>query len=151
MAPRMSPEREREFEELLAFVGFYATHVRGTDPASPSHVSAVVQNIVEKFGKSKALVGLRQAANDTVEATTNLSAEEVARLDSALRAKGIITLSEVRHRYSSMYKRVLRRGSITTEAEYYLVNGIVVDNSCPITTSERHSLEQMLAAYENGA
>lgn len=150
MARRMSPEREREFEELRAFVEFYATQVRGVDPSSPGHFSAVVEGIVEKFGKSKALVGLRQAANDTVEATTSFSPEKVARLDSALRAQGIVTLSAIRHRYSSAYKRILRRGAIKSETEYYLVNGMVVDGTLPLTSAERQSLEQMVAAYESG-
>jgi hypothetical protein len=146
----MSQEREREFEELRAFVDFYATHVHGVDPASPIHVSAAVQEITVKFGRSKALVGLRQAANDTIEATSNLPPEQVAQLDNSLRAQGVLTLSEVRHRYSTAYRRILRRGSIKTETEYYLVNGIVVHNTSSLTNAERQSLEQMLAAYESG-
>ncbi len=67
MSRKMSPEREREYEELHAFLDFISTHVSGIDPADPIHPTNVSKRIVAEFGKSKALEGLKQAVNDTVE------------------------------------------------------------------------------------
>lgn len=63
----MTPEREIEYNELLAYIGFFATAVWQIDPASGTNSANVINGIVQQFGKSKALVGLRQAANDAVE------------------------------------------------------------------------------------
>ena len=61
---------------------------------------------------------------------------------------GLQTLSEMRRRYSALYRKVLRRGKINTETEYYLVNGLVVDQSSTLTTEERTLLQDIVSAYE---
>ena len=55
----MKLESEREYLELLSYVGFFATVVWRIDPASPTHAANVMEGIVKEFSKSKALVGLR--------------------------------------------------------------------------------------------
>ena len=67
MPCQMSPEREREYAELHAFIDFIATDVSGIDPADPIDPTNVGKRIVTEYGKSKALEGLKQAVNDTVE------------------------------------------------------------------------------------
>ncbi len=67
--------------------------------------------------------------NDIVEQTRDWPAEACASLDEALNAAGIITLSEVIRRYASSYKGILKRGTIRNDTEYYLVNGVVVDQA----------------------
>ena len=79
------------------------------------------------------------------------NAEAVGALDQALRAAATLTASEVRRRYGSSFSRVIKRGSIKTETEYYLVAGVVNDLSTQISAQERFSLEQLLEAYEAGA
>jgi hypothetical protein len=107
----MTPERENEYNELLAYVGLFATAVRRIDPASETHPAKVIEGIVQQFGKSKALVGLRQAANDTIEATSNWNSEARAIADEGFRAAGVVTVSEIARRYSSSYKRIIKRGA----------------------------------------
>lgn len=123
----MTPERESEYNELLGYVELFATAVWQIDPASAIHPANVIKGIVQQLGKSKALVGLRQAANDTVEATSNWNSEARAVVDEAFKAAGVITLSEITRRYSASYKRILKRGFIEDETEYYVVNAILVD------------------------
>lgn len=123
----MTPERESEYNKLLGYVELFATAVWQIDPASAIHPANVIKGIVQQLGKSKALVGLRQAANDTVEATSNWNSEARAVVDEAFKAAGVITLSEITRRYSASYKRILKRGFIEDETEYYVVNAILVD------------------------
>jgi hypothetical protein len=95
----MSAEREREYEELQAFLDFIATHVFGIDPANPTHPTNVGRKIAAEFGKSMALRGLRQAINDVLEVLADKPSDVISSLDIALEERQIITLSEVRHRY----------------------------------------------------
>jgi hypothetical protein len=144
----MSPEREREYAELHAFIDFIATHVKGIDPASPVHPTNVGKIIVEQFGRSKALEGLKQAVNDTVEDLREMPGEHLQRLDTALRDSGTITFSEVRRRYASSYKRIMKRGNIKSETEYYLIAGVLAECSSIASEEERAVLNQLVVRYE---
>jgi hypothetical protein len=67
MTYAMSAEREREYADLSAFLDMYATHFRKIDPTDPRHPTNAGLRIFAAVGKSKALVGLRQAINDSLE------------------------------------------------------------------------------------
>lgn len=151
MTRPLSSDREREFQELLAFVSFYMTHVSGVTPTSTLSIETVCAGIIEQHGKSKALEGLRQAANDVIEELSGKRAAGVAALDEALRASGLITASEVRRRYASSYKRITKRGTIRNDTEYYLINGIAVDLASAISDEERVTLQRLLDRYEVAA
>jgi hypothetical protein len=53
-----------------------------------------------------ALDGLRQTINDCVEMSLHFDQTEVEKLDSRLRRRGIVTLSELRRRYSKSYAQI---------------------------------------------
>ncbi|KQW54156.1 hypothetical protein ASC92_22780 [Variovorax sp. Root411] len=129
-------------------MSFYSTHVWRVDATSSVSLATVCAGIVEQYGKSKALEGLRQAANDIIEDLSVRPATGVAALDEALRAAGLLTASEVRRRYASSYKRIMKRGSIRDDTEYYLVNGIVVDLGNATPDEERAMLQRLLDTYE---
>lgn len=148
MGRKMSPEREREYEDLFAFLDFYQANLHKVRLVQTTSFAAEAARIVETYGKSKALEGLRQAVNDVIEELRDLTQESVAIVDNALRASGVRTLSDVRKSYSASYKKILRRGLIKTETEYYLVNGIVVDMASGATDEERATLQSMLDAFE---
>ena len=131
MTRPLSPDREREFQELLAFVSFYTTHVSGVTPTSTFSIQTVCADIIEELSDKQAT--------------------GVAALDEALRASGLITASEVRRRYASAYKRILKRGTIRNDTEYYLINGIVVDLGNGISDEERVTLQRLLDSYEVAA
>jgi hypothetical protein len=146
----MSAEREQELEELLGFLEFHSEHLRRKPTAPPAGLTlrTVVERIAQEHGRSKALEGVRQAVNDALEELAGISPETVRVVDEALGAAGLVSLSELRRRYSSTYQRILRRGSIKTETEYHLVNGLVIDLTSNLTPSERETLQAMVSAYE---
>ena len=146
MPRRVSPEREREYEELNAFLDFYATNYMGIDPADPVHPTNTGRDIVAKVGKSKALEGLRQAVNDVVEALSTCPRDEILRTDEALRTAGLLTVSEVRLRHSRKLKRILAHGHIRTETEYYLIKGIA--DGFPDPPAEVTTLLDLMTDYE---
>lgn len=147
----MTPERENEYNELLAYVGLFATVVWRVDPASEAHPANVIESIVQQFGKSKALVGLRQAANDTIEAASSWNKEARAVADAGFSAAGVITVSEVIRRFSASYGRIVKRGYIRSETEYYVINAILVDQSSAISDDDRTCLQRLTEKYEEDA
>jgi hypothetical protein len=147
----MSQANEKEFEELASYVNFYATHVWQVPPSAHEHPSHFLTPVPGKVTKSQLLAGLRQAANDTVEDAAHLTAEEIAALDEACRANDVLTLSEVRRRFSRQYGSVLKKQRISNETEYYLVVGIINDLTSHLSNEERNLIEQLAHAYEEGA
>lgn len=141
----MTPERENEYNELLAYVGLFATVVWRVDPASEAHPANVIESIVQQFGKSKALVGLRQAANDTIEAASSWNKEARAVADAGFSAAGVITVSEVIRRFSASC------GFIRSETEYYVINAILVDQSSATSDDDRTCLQRLTEKYEEDA
>jgi len=144
----MTPEREREYNELLAYVGLFATVVWQIDPASEMHPANVIKGIVQQVGKPKALVGLRQAANDTIEEASNWTMEARAIADEGFRAAGVSTVSEIGRRYSASYKRIVKRGFIKSDTEYYVINAVLVDQGNLISDDERTFLQRLSEAYQ---
>jgi hypothetical protein len=144
----MSPERESEFDALVAYISFFATNILRIGPDDDIHPVRTIERMVSTYGKSKALAGLRQAVNDSVEETSNWSAEARTILDAMLRNAGIMTLSEIARRYAARYKRILKRGSIKNETEYYLVNGILTDQGSGIPDEERRRIQDLVDGYE---
>ena len=144
----MTPERECEYSELLSYVELFATAVWQIDPASAIHPANVINGIVQQVGKSKALVGLRQAANDTIEETSNWTSEARAVVDEAFKAAGVVSVSEITRRYSASYKRIVKRGFIKNETEYHVINAILMDQGNAISGDERTRLQTLTEAFE---
>ena len=90
---------------------------------------------------------LRTAINDLLEMLRDLSSEELAECDRALQARGGYTLSGLRQRYSRHYSRIIKRGEIRNDEEYYLAYGVVSDVSLPIPKAERELLDRLVTAY----
>ena len=151
MTRPLSHEREREYAELHAYIDAYATHVMRIDPANPSHPTNVGKQILANYGKSKALDGLRQAANDTVEQLKGRDLAYVKRMDQLLAKHGTLTFTEICRRYGSSYRRILKRGKIKTETEYYLVAGVLADAASRSSAAERKRLQRMVHEYESAA
>lgn len=95
-----------------------------------------------------ALKGWRMAVNDCMEMSSHWSAERVMHTDAALRASGIVTLSEIRRRYSTRLVRILSGERIRNELDYYLAAALVGDTSSSLSEDERVRLQCMVSAFE---
>jgi hypothetical protein len=80
---------------------------------------------LEKRSRRMAREGLRQAINDVIERSRHLDPRVVRTMDVELAAQGLVTLSELRRRFSREYAQILRRKRISNEIEYYLIRGVV--------------------------
>jgi hypothetical protein len=145
----MSQANETEFNELAAYIAFYATHVWRVSLDSPTHPSRFLET--DKFTKSQLLAGLRQAANDTVEDSSQYSLEQVTAFDDACKANQVLTLSEIRRRFSRKFKSILANRRISNDTDYYLVAGVINDMGSSVSNDERRLLEELAVAYEEKA
>jgi hypothetical protein len=143
----MQKAADPEYANMKAFLSFYADRYFKLEGLLPELRPIACLEVLEKKGIKTARRGLRMAINDCVEASFRLDRAEVAKLDSELRKLDIITLSELRMRYSKAYARIKKRGQIKTEGEYYLVRN-VLDDPTEKTSDERELLEKMISEYE---
>ena len=138
-----------DYEKVRTSFAFL--YERYWDPAlpagSPQQRAPAVLAQQEQKSMAVARRGLAMAINDTLEMLRDLPLNEVAACDAALKARGGYTLSELRHRYSRQYARLIKRGVIRTDEEYYLAQGIVSDVDFPISEGERDALDAMVHSY----
>jgi hypothetical protein len=99
---------------------------------------------IEARWPAKARDGLTMAIGDTIEQTDGWSPERVAATDEILASDGLPTLSEMRVRFSTVIKRVVNRGSIKNDIEYYAVR-----NAAELTQDGGQDLWPLLSAYEH--
>ena len=92
---------------------------------------------------AKARSGLAMAISDTLEATEGWPSERVAAIDDMLVREGLPSLTEMRLRFWKGIRRVVGRGSIRNDVEYYAVR-----NAAELAKDGQEALWRLLAAYE---
>ena len=148
MAQALSADDEREYQELAAFIGAYATRFWGFGPEHPLNPANVSRESESMFGRAKALAGLRQAVNAIIEESQDLEPGPLAAFDGELRDGGRVSLSELRERNSRLYRGVRERGEIRDEAEFHVVQAIVEETGPILSAEERELLSAMLRKFE---
>jgi len=144
----MQETTDSEYAEMKAFLAFYVERYHlNLETLPPEKWPIASLEALEKKGMKAALKGLRQAINDCVERSFHFDRAEVERLDSDLRRRGIVTLSELRRRYSKSYAKIMKRGQIKNETEYYLVRNVLYDPT-EKAPEERKLLEDLISDYE---
>jgi hypothetical protein len=140
---KLSPEGQ----ELARFLGFFVDrYVYAGRPIPPEiHPLRFVNEMAEK-APGRALSGLKIAVGDCIEMSFLWSYTQVNEADEALRANGIVTLTEIRRRYSRRFKAIIKRGKIRNEQEYYLVKAASSDPMIPAT--EESALQSLLEDFE---
>jgi hypothetical protein len=130
----MADKTDTDDARLKEFLSFFAAKYRPAEKLLP-----VLQAMTP--------VDLREAVSDCTDMSLQFTPMEVAKFDSELRLHDIPSLSELRRRYSRHYARVLKRGRIEDETEYYLLRNVLFDPS-EKGEEERERLETLIAAFE---
>jgi hypothetical protein len=144
---RMRKATDPEYATMRAFLSFYADRYFDLETLAPEKRPIACLEVLEKKGIATAFRGLRMAINDCVERSFHFGHVEVEKLDAELRARGIVTLSELRRRYSKAYAKIKKQGRIKNDTEYYLIRN-VLDDPTEKTAEERVLLEKMVFDYE---
>ena len=137
-----------DYPTLKAFFVWITDHVRpvGTDLPPEHHPVAVLERI-EAQSMAVARKGLGLALGDIIEDLSKLDPRQVRTLDAALQSESIITLSEVRARFWTRIRRILERGVVRGESDYYALRNAVE----ALPTEEQAAGWGILAAYEQKA
>jgi hypothetical protein len=143
----MRKASEGEYAELKEFLAFYSERYFNLQNLPPEHHPIASLGVLETKSKKMALNGLRQAIHDCIEVSFHFDNAEVANLDSELRDRSIVTLSELRRRYSKAYARIAKRGRIRSDTEYYLIRN-VLDDPTAKSDEERQLLVNLIGDYE---
>jgi len=130
-------------------MGLYYDWYMKTPTSKPESHPLRVAEEIEAKSLSNAKKGLQMAINDIVESSSDWTPERIANADARFREKNVITLSEVRQRYSKKYLNILKRGKIKSEEEYYLIKGIADCGGIEPGATESQQMEAMLNEYEN--
>lgn len=145
----MTPMTDADYERLKMFMSlYYEWFIAGPSHRPESHPVAVLERL-EKKSRSQAKRGLEMAINDCIEDSSEWSPEVVALADKRFLLENAPRLSEIRATYSRMYLKVLKRGSIKSLNEYYLVKGILDGGGVEPGAGEAEKLVAMLTEYEN--
>ena len=147
----MSNLSNGEYEELKAFLLFYSDRYMPVDSLPPHLRPVACLEVLERKSRTMASKGLAQAINDIIQSSRHLEPEQLRKVDRELQSRGLVTLSQLRRRYSREYAKVLKKGRIANETEYYLVRGILDDNAGSFGDGEREALAQMLVEFEQRA
>jgi hypothetical protein len=136
-----------DYATMKAFLAFYTERYANLERLPPEAWPIACLERLEGMGKTMAVKGLRLAINDYLDQSLIFDHKEVERLDSELRARGIVTLSELRRHHSKAYARIMKRGRIKNDTEFYLVRN-VLDDPAEKTAEERALLEKLVFGYE---
>jgi hypothetical protein len=146
----MSKPVSPEYVELKSFLRTFLAQAKVGGLSPQSRAIARLEEM-EQTTPARAFSGLRMAINDCIEMSAHWPAEMVSALDAELKSQSILTLSQVRQRYWSKYRSLLRRGRIRDDVEYYIVQAVLSDQAPRMVDAERRKLEAMVAAYEQAA
>lgn len=141
----------KEYGELKKFLIYFSE--KYMDLAQlPKHQRPVsILETLENKSMSMAFRGLKQAINDCVEMSKQWEYSQIQRIDNEFVQHGIITLSELRRRFSKDYSKVLTRGEISSATEYYLIKGVLEDSTSGADSDERAKLQSMLEFFEENS
>jgi hypothetical protein len=115
----------------------------------PAQLVAGLENL-ERHYPAKARTGLKMALHDLLEMTRDFPQPVVDAVNAELRQRCLITLTDMRAREWRTIPKVLSRGRIKTDVEYYLLIERLNDVSTSgLTGEQRASLNGMVAEYES--
>jgi hypothetical protein len=98
--------------------------------------------------RSEVILGMKQGINDVLAMAKDWPAEDRKRIDDALVAKGMPSLRKMEARLKKKHQRILARGRIKNDEEFYIVAEILSDSEFDISESDRSKLGKISFTYE---
>ncbi len=92
------------------------------------------------------LSGVRQAANDMVEATRDIKSNELLELDSKLIAKNLPTITNMRQSGFKKLLKILSKGNVKNEDEWRLLRSFSENDT--LSKDELVKIQELLNEYE---
>ena len=127
-----------DYEPLKAFFAWMSDRIL----QSRTPVEALERFEVQSMARARQ--GLGMAIGDIVEMTEAFLPGQVAEIDAALAADGLITLSAARARFGRTIRTIVKRGRVRSEGEYYALRNAVDSMNGP----EQAEAWRLLAEFE---
>jgi hypothetical protein len=147
MSRRLSPEKQLELERLsrtLSVVAAWADPLSGLPPEGETFAK-----VIARESEARNLPGLQMILNDLVAMTQAAALDQRQDLDRQLQERAGVTLSSLMQRQFATVERILKRGKLTSEQQYYLVREHVeFIASDPAHAADVAALYALLEAYE---
>ena len=137
-----------EYQRLKIFLDRHFLWYVRKYPTTPAYPPSQFLERIEQTSVADAKRGLKMAVNDFIEVTVDWTPEQVAEADARFAAEGTFTLSEVRRSYSKRYLSLLKRGTIRSETEFYMLRGIVDGGGLEPGATEAKLIQAMLEDFE---
>lgn len=139
---------EANYAEVKSFVAAFLECLPWISIVGKEHHPIVLLESTERTSMSQARRGLEMMLNDMLEMSQSFSPAEAKEIDAELVSKGLASLSDMRRRYGSHFRRILKRGRILTDEEYYLMAGAMASARDELTEEEATRLDAMLCRFE---
>ena len=98
--------------------------------------------------RSEIVAGMKEGINDTLTKAKWLTIEERKKVEERLAAKGLPSLRKMEAKLKKKHQRILTRGHIKNDEEFYIVAEILSDLTFEVSATERKQLGEMSCAYE---
>jgi hypothetical protein len=132
-----------EYERLRSWFRYMVPKVFPSDLLTPDTDPVAVLDRMAVKTPAKARSGLGMAIGDVVEFTSDWPASDVEACNRELSEMGLPTLTEVQTRFSKLVQRVIRRGRIKSDEEFYALRNAVEQRD-----ADTPALWPLLDAYE---
>ena len=139
-----------EYQELKAFLDFFSTRYTEIERLPPEWRPMACLEKLEKKSKRMALQGLKQAVHDIVSEIPHFDPEKFKEIDAELSERNLISLSDLMRRFSKEAARIVKRGKINNETEYFLIRNMR-DDSFPVDEDKIDVLDRLIADFEEKA
>jgi hypothetical protein len=148
MTRRLSAEKQLELERLsrtLSVMAAWADPLSGLPPEGETFAK-----VVARESEARNLPGLQMILNDMVAITQAAALDQRQDLDRQLKERAGVSLGSLMQRQFARVERILKRGKITSEQQYYLVREHMefITND-PAYASDAAALYALLEAHEN--
>jgi hypothetical protein len=138
-----------EFQQLKDFLQFFINkYLSFVELPENEKALNIIDRVENEGGFSVACKSLLQGIKDCVEMSSKMGLEEIQTLDRELASIGAMTLSEVRLRHSSKFRFLLKKRSIGSEHDLYMVKGVLELPEENLDTEVRAVLQEMVSTYE---
>jgi hypothetical protein len=151
-AQQVQAEYERYKRFALAFAELLDERRETSGEGLPFNMAPMLRESIERLEALRPSgwrAGMRQAVQDLLEMSRGFSADEIHMTDAALSARGAPALTELRHEIWRTIPKLLARGRIRSETEYYLriefLNDVSDDQ---LDATGRQRLAGMIAEFE---
>jgi hypothetical protein len=145
--------RSKEYSELREFALALAEFLDRRQPGAArlSLADSLADGFTgneEHLSRSRQLQGARMAVGDLLEMTRGVGTEVVRETDAWLTAKGVFPLSAMRERIWRQVPKILARGRIRNDSEYYLLIERLNDaGATGLQGPDRTRAAEIVAAY----